>query len=103
DLSRHHGPMNRLIGSPVSGAQEFWRFVEESSDLLQVAFANRRRDRFSLRRGAVQAGELALQQLLHLSIPAVAGALEGIRESKGICAVVKQVCRDINMVLSHGE
>src|SRR5262245_16049580 len=82
DLSRHYCPMNRLIGSPVSGVQEIGRFVQEFSDLLQVAFANRRRDRFSLRRGAVQAGELALKQLLHLDILAVAGDLEDVPQGK---------------------
>jgi hypothetical protein len=47
-LSRHHGPVDRLIGSPIAEMQEPGRGVEQASHFFQIAFTDRRGDRFSL-------------------------------------------------------
>ena len=98
--------MDRLIGRSSSPACS--SSGEASSRLRtlgQIALADRRGDGFSFGRGAVRAGELGLQQLLHLGVAAVAGDFEQLSLPQGqrVGAVLEQEGRDFELVLAHGE
>ncbi len=104
DLPGHDRPVNRLTGSAVSGVQELGRFVEQRPHLFRIAFADRRRDGFSLRRGVVKARIPAREQRLHLDVSAIARRFDEVAaHAKRIRTVIEQERRDVELILAHGE
>jgi hypothetical protein len=49
ELSRHRGPVNRLVGSPVALADQLRLGVEQRAHPLQVVVAKCQRHRLALR------------------------------------------------------
>ena len=106
ELSRHRGPVDRLVGPLVALADERRLRVEQLAHLFQIVLPQRQRDRFPLRRGVELRVERVRQQPLHLRVAAIACNLERIvvhPEIQRVAIVLEQEARDVDAILAHGE
>ena len=106
ELSRHRGPVNRLVRSLVPLAEKLRLRVEQLAHPFEVVFPQRRRDRLALRRGVKPRFERVRQQLLHLPVPAIACYLNRVvvyPEIQRVPIVFEKKADHVDAVLAHGE